>query len=420
MKDKPFLNLLNQLWEELQHPDLVWQLLALAVCLGIAWLIATWWQRRDHVKGDRLHAAGARLAFPLTAALLVALTLDLLAGILPHMQLLTVALPLLIALAAVRVSVYLLRQSFRSSAWLAAFERLVAAVVWLCLALYITDLAPTVIGVLDRLAITLGSHKISLWILLKGSLTVVVTLMIALWIAGLIEARLMKNDNLDSSLRIVSVRVTKALLTLVALMSALSLVGIDMTALSVFTGALGVGLGFGLQKIASNYVAGFIILLDRSIRLGNVIQVGNDAGKVTEITTRYTVLKNLSGVEYIVPNETLIGATVQNQSYSDSLMSVSLVVGVAYDSDLDAVMQMMEAAARSHPRVLAEPAPKAALVKFGESAIEMELGFWVNDPELGLKGVRSDVALAVWGAFSAAGVVVPVPQREVRLVAGGV
>ncbi len=416
MKEKQFLRLLNQVWGELQQPDLVWQLLTLVGCVVLAAVFAHWWRRQARSSHDKLRAASSRLAFPLAGALAVAIASELLAETLPHRQLLSVALPLFMALAGVRLVVYILRQSFRHAAWLTVWERWVAGVIWLCLALYITDLSPLVIEALDRIALTVATHRISLWVLIKGGFTVALTLVVALWIAGIVEARLMKNESLDTSLRIVSVRVTKAVLTVIALLSALSLVGIDITALSVFTGALGVGLGLGLQKIASNYVAGFIILLERSIRIGNVVQVGAETGKVTEITTRYTVLKNLSGVEYIVPNETLVGATVQNQSYSDPMVCVTLTVGVAYDTDLDHAFNLLEVAAATHPRVLSDPAPKAALVKFGESAIDLELAFWVNDPELGLRGVRSDIALAVWRAFKEARVVIPVPQREVRIL----
>jgi small-conductance mechanosensitive channel len=189
-----------------------------------------------------------------------------------------------------------------------------------------------------------------------------------------------------------------------------------MTALSVFTGALGVGLGFGLQKIASNYVSGFIILLDRSIRLGNIVQVGNDAGQVTQITTRYTVLKHPGGTEYIVPNEALIGSVVQNQTYSDSRVRLATTIGVAYASDLERVMRLMAEAAAAHPRVLQDPPPKVLLTLFADSAINLELGFWIADPEEGRGNVLSDVNFAIWNAFRIHGIEIPYPQREVRLL----
>lgn len=282
--------------------------------------------------------------------------------------------------------------------------------------LHITDLLPHVIDALEQVSFTLGKQTVNLWMIAHGVFTVFLTVVVALWIAGIIEARLMRVDTLDSSLRMVGVRVAKALLTVVAIVTSLSLVGIDMTALSVFTGALGVGLGLGMQKIASNYVSGFIILLDRSIRLGNVVQVGTDVGQVTRITTRYTVLKNTTGTECIVPNDVLISSVVQNQTYSDTRLRLATTVGVAYGTDLDLAMRLMAEAASSQQRVLADPAPRALLTLFGDSSIQLELGFWIGDPEAGKGGVTSDVNLAVWRAFRDHGIEIPFPQREVRML----
>jgi small-conductance mechanosensitive channel len=224
-------------------------------------------------------------------------------------------------------------------------------------------------------------------------------------------------EGVDSSLRIVGVRVAKALLTVAALVTGLTMVGIDMTAFSVFTGALGVGLGLGMQRIASNYVSGFIILLDRSIRIGDVVQVGADAGQVSKITTRYTVLKHAAGTEFIVPNEALISNVVQNQSYSDTRLRLATTIGVAYDTDLELAMRLMREAAAAQPRVLADTPPAVFLTAFTDSAISLELGFWIADPEAGRGNVLSDVNLAVWRVFNEHGIRIPFPQREVRLIA---
>ena len=205
-------------------------------------------------------------------------------------------------------------------------------------------------------------------------------------------------------------------LLLLAVLIGLPMVGIDLTTLSVFGGALGVGLGFGLQKIASNYVSGFIILLDNAIRIGNIITVGPDRGEVTRITTRYTVLRSLGGVEALVPNELLVGSVVQNESYSDPQVRVALPVQVAYDSDLERAMAIMAAAATAQERVLAEPAPVVLLKEFADSGINLELGFWVADPQNGVGPLRSDVNLAIWREFKQAGISIPFPQREVRVL----
>jgi len=212
-------------------------------------------------------------------------------------------------------------------------------------------------------------------------------------------------------------RLAKALLSIIALLLSLSLVGIDVTTLSVFSGALAVGLGFGLQKIASNYVSGFIILLDRSIRLGNLVSVDDKTtGTVTQITTRYTVLRTLTGTEVIIPNEYLVSNIIRNLSFTDTRVRVVLHVQVGYDSDLEQAMHLMVEAARQQPRVLADPAPGVMLTEFAENGINLELGIWVSDPETGTGNVRSDIGLAILKSFRENAIEIPYPQREVRLL----
>jgi small-conductance mechanosensitive channel len=184
----------------------------------------------------------------------------------------------------------------------------------------------------------------------------------------------------------------------------------------VFGGALGVGLGFGLQKIASNYVSGFIILLDNSIRIGNIISVGNDRGQVTRITTRFTVLRNQTGIESLVPNELLISSVVQNESYSDQQVRVGLPIQISYGSDLELAMRLLVDAAKAHVRVLPEPEPAVLLKEFADSGINLELGCWITDPENGLGILRSDINLAIWQSFKQHGIVIPFPQREIHIL----
>ncbi len=415
-QSNPALQLFRDLFDDLRDPNFVWQVVALAACVGAAWLFARWWIGRHHQEGGgRLKDAGARLAFPLTAVALVGIAKLVLQKFI-HVNLLRLALPLLGSMALVRAVVFVLRQAFPRATWLTTWERIIATFIWGWLALYITDLAPHVIDALEGVVFPLGAQRLNLWMILQGIVTVFLTVVVALWVAGLIEARLMRMQDVDSSLRIVGVRVAKALLTVAALVTGLSMAGIDMTAFSVFTGALGVGLGLGMQRIASNYVSGFIILLDRSIHLGDIVQVGTDGGQVSKITTRYTVLKNPGGVEFIVPNEMLISNVVQNQSYTDTRVRLATTVGVAYGTDLDLAMRLMAEAASGQPRVLADPAPKVLLTLFGDSSIQLELGFWIADPEEGKGGVTSDVNRAVWRAFRDNGIEIPFPQRELRML----
>lgn len=404
------LQLFRDLVDDLRDPNFVWQLVALAACVGAAWLFARWWIGRHHQEGaGRLKDAGARLAFPLTAVALVGIARLVLQQFI-HVNLFRLALPLLGSMALVRAVVFVLRQAFPKATWLTAWERIIATFIWGWLALYITDLAPDVIAVLEDVVFPLGAQRLNLWMVLQGIVTVFFTVVAALWVSGLVEARLMRMDGVDSSLRIVGVRVAKTLLTVAALVTGLTLVGIDMTAFSVFTGALGVGLGLGMQRIASNYVSGFIILLDRSIHIGDVVQVSGTGGQVSKITTRYTVLKNTGGVEFIVPNEALISNVVQNQSYSDTRVRVATTVGVTSDTDLDLAMRLMAEAASGHRRILADPAPKVLLTTFGDGSVQLELGFWIADPEAGKGGVTSDVNIAIWRAFRDHGIEISFPQ----------
>ncbi|RKT58006.1 mechanosensitive ion channel-like protein [Azonexus fungiphilus] len=418
MTEHQALRLLSNLLDDFSDPAFIWQLVALFASLFGAWLVARYWQTRP-AQGERgrLGQIGARLAFPLTGMLLTGVAQLALKPFFA-VTLLKLAMPLLGSMALVRGVIFVLRQAFPGAGWLTAWEKLIATLVWGWLALYITDLAPFVIEGLEQVDFRIGKQHLNLWLIASGAVTIFLTVVFALWIAGVIEARLMGMRSLDANLRIVGVRVAKAVLTVVAIISSLALVGIDMTALSVFTGALGVGLGFGLQKIASNYVSGFIILLERSIRIGNIVQIGSDAGEVTQITTRYTVLKHPGGTEFIVPNETLIGSTVQNQTYSDRRLRLATTLGVAYDSDLELAMQLMVDCAQAQARVLADPAPKVVLTQFADSSINLELGFWVDDPENGRMNVVSEINLAIWRAFREHGISIPFPQREVRILKG--
>lgn len=414
MKSNDFASVWLGALADLREPDLAWQLALIAVCLALA----TLGQRLLHdraaqrMPGQLRQGLLKRIAFPVLAVGLLLLARALAAGHL-NLNLIALAVPLLASLAVIRVVFYVLRYSLPGAAWLAQFERGFAALVWGLVALHIIGVLADLVGFLDAVSFTAGKQKLTLWQLLQGVGALLVTVLAALWLAGAIERKL-DAATLDGNLRVVLARLSKALLILLAVLVGLPMVGIDLTTLSVFGGALGVGLGLGLQKIASNYVSGFIILLDNSVRVGNVIAVGTDRGEVTRITTRYTVLKDVSGVEALVPNELLVGSVVRNESYSNPKVRLSLPVQIGYGSDLEAAMAIMEQAARSNPRVLADPAPAALLAGFGDSGINLEIAFWVADPERSYGPLRSEINLAIWRGFKASGIEIPYPQREIR------
>lgn len=421
--NNPIGALLMEFWHDLQQPDVLWQAGALAACLVIALLFDRWLGGRLVADGEAESSARAfgrrglkRLGFPVAMLLLVLVARPLLALWHP-INLLGLAIPLLLAMVAIRTVMFVVRQSFFASApWLAGFERGLAFLVWSVVALYMLGVLPELIDLMESVKFTLGKEKLNLWLILQGLGAVLTTLLVALWLGGMVEAHLMRAPGLDGNLRVVFARLVRALLILLAVLIGLPLVGIDLTTLSVFGGALGVGIGFGMQKIAANYVSGFIILLDRSIRIGNLISVANQRGIVTRITTRYTLLRSLAGVEMIVPNEMLVGSVITNETFSDPKVRIATQVQVAYGTDLEQALALLVAAARAQPRVLADPPPKGFVTAFADSGIDLEIGFWIGDPEEGSMQIKSDIHLAIWQAFLAAGIEIPFPQREVRFL----
>ena len=426
MSERQMFALLHELWSDFQHPNFVWEVLALVLILAVSWWLSLMLRATEHAhhstERSALSAFGVgslkRMAFPIVALVLVFILRKVLKSMQwDHLSLLELAVPLLVSWALVRVTVYLLRCIFPVGGFLRRFERWLTSAIWVGVALNITGLDDSVIETFEQVSFRVGKQTLDLWMVMHGAVTVGVTLLIALWIASLIESRLMAAEQMDGNMREVLARLAKALLSVIALLCSLSLVGIDVTALSVFSGALAVGLGFGLQKIASNYVSGFIILLDRSIRLGNLIAVDATlSGTVSQITTRYTVLRTLTGTDVIIPNEYLVSNIIRNQSFTDTRIKDGVSIQVAYNTDLEKAMQLMVEAARQHPRVLDEPEPGAGISAFAENGINLDLGFWLSDPEVGTGGVRSDINLAIWKAFRDNQIEIPFPQREVRIL----
>ena len=426
MSEKQIFALLGQFWGDLQQPEFYWEVLALALILAFSWWSSYRLRKQETLYGrsgqSALRAFGVgslkRISFPVVALVFVLILRQVLVALhWEHLSLLYLAVPLLVSWALARILVYVLRSVFSNGGFLTTSERLITSAIWGWMVLDITGLDQPLIEMLEQVSFSVGKQTLDLWLLLHGAVTVGATLLLALWVASLIETRLMAAQQMDGNMREVLARLAKALLSVIALLCSLSLVGIDVTALSVFGGALAVGLGLGLQKIASNYVSGFIILLDRSIRLGNLVAVDDKtSGTVTQITTRYTVLRTLTGIEVIIPNEYLVNNIIRNLSFTDTRVRVTVSVQVAYNADLEQAMALMAGAACALPRVLVDPAPGVLITGFADSGIDLELGFWVADPEAGTGNVRSEISLAIWKSFRAAGIEIPFPQREVRII----
>ena len=408
---------------DLQDVSILWQLGVLALCLLIAWLVRrALWTRLipapPEAADSTLHIGVGglnRMIFPLTALALVYLGRWVLRRFYP-VHLLDLAIPLLFSFALVRTVVYLLRHAFAPSGVVRYWERVIAWSVWTGYALHITGLLPDLAALLNGLTLSVGKQSVSLLEILTGALSIVVTVVLALWAGRLIETRLQTVAGLDPSIRAVSTKIAKTVLVILAVLIALPLVGIDLTVLSVFGGALGVGIGLGLQKIAANYISGFIILLDRSISPGALVTIDNRYGQVTRLTARYIVVRSLDGTEAIIPNETVVSSTVVNHTYSNQTVRLDVPIQVSYQSDVELALHLMQECAQRHPRVLKQPAAAALLKQFGASGIDLELYAWIGDPQNGTGNLRSELYLDLWKTFRAHGIEIPFPQLEVRIL----
>jgi small-conductance mechanosensitive channel len=280
--------------------------------------------------------------------------------------------------------------------------------------LWITGVLPLVLQELDDIKWKIGATQISVRNIIEGTVSAVLVLMLTLWLSSLLESRLLKGATDNISIRKMAANALRAVLLFVGLMFALSAAGIDLTALGVLGGAVGVGIGLGLQKLAANYVSGFVILAERSMRIGDLVKVDGFEGRITDITTRYTVIRALNGRESIVPNEMLITQRVENSSLADPKVLMSTLVQVAYGTDLDTLMPQLSAAVAAVPRVLNDTAPAVQLTNFASDGLELTVAFWIADPENGQGNVRSAVNLAILSTLNAAGVDIPFPQRVVR------
>jgi small-conductance mechanosensitive channel len=395
----------------------VWlELLALAVCLALAWGLAGV-LGRNQTRTDSVWF-GRRIVDGLLFAVLALLFVYAARyGMAPYQPVtaLKLALPIFMSLVVIRLFVGVLDTAFPRSPAVLKFGRLVSWLAWLGAVLWITGLLPLVLIELDTITLAFGKTKISIRTVIEGLLSSGVVLVLALWLSATIERRLLREAVRDLSMRKVAANATRAALLLMGLLLALSAVGVDLTALSVLGGALGVGLGFGLQKLAANYVSGFVILLERSLRIGDMVKVDGFEGQVTDITTRYTLIRALDGRESVVPNEFIITQRVENLSLADPKVAVQLRITVGYDSDAAQVQRILCESAARCARVLASPAPSAYLINFGADGLEFALSIWMADPENGVFSLRSEVNLNILHALRQAGIDIPYPQRVVYM-----
>jgi small-conductance mechanosensitive channel len=413
----------SDLLADLQNPGALWQLGTIALCiLGgalLARVLRAWTNANEsNLRVMRMGVKSfGRVLSPVLALVLMAIAKPVLAQW-HHVNILRIAIPLAASFALIRLVFYMLRRVFARhghvGSFLLAFEKVFALLVWLGVAMYITGVWPDLLSYLEQTVIPVGRYKTSLLTILQGLISVGATLVLALWAGALLEERVMQLDAIHSSLRTVMSRTVRA--SLILILVSLSLVGIDLTVLSVFGGALGVGLGLGLQKIVSSYVSGFVILLERSMAVGDMVAVDKYHGRVTQINTRYTVLRSLDGIETVIPNEMLVAGAVQNYSLSDSRIRIATQVTVGYETDIEALLPLLSQAIAKMNRVLADPPPMATLTRFGADGLEVEIGLWISDPENGKGNLLSEVNRQLWRTLQEHQVTVPYPQRELRMV----
>ncbi len=429
MQIHPFFRMFADIVRDIGQPVILWQVGVLLGTLALAALLARLLRRALDARRETGYQAlrfGAealnRAFFPLLGALLVFIARAL-AGQFIHTSLLDLALVPLVGIGLIYIVFFFARRVFggdgHAHTWLSLVEKVVSLVVWVGMVLTVMGIQGDVLAWMASVHLRIANTHLTLLSLASGLLWVCVTMVVAMWLGAAFEDRVMRARTLDANLKVVLARVGRALFVLAAVLISLSLVGIDITVLGVFGGALGVGLGFGLQKIASNYVSGFIILIDRSLRIGDTINVGGLQGQVTQIRTRYTVVRGLDGIETLIPNERLITDVVQNQSSYLTRGYAKAAVQVAYSADVERVMALHTDAATGVERVLQDPAPTPYLVSFGPDGVNLELGYWIADAATGTSSVRSAVNQNVWRLFASNGISIPYAQREIRIVGGG-
>lgn len=406
---------LSDLLGALAQPAALTELAVLATCMAAAWVLVRLWRGTQAPEGSiwfGKHVVDGVL-FPLLAlAFAYAAKLGLSGSLQPAVF--RLAIPILLSLAIIRLSVRVLGATLPRARWVRAIEKSISWLAWGGVILWVTGVLPSVLEAMEEVGWKIGGARVSLRNVVEGTVTAGLVMVLALWVSAAIERRLLRGSGDTLSFRKMAATLVRAALLLVGLLLALSAVGIDLTALGVLGGALGVGIGFGLQKIAANYVSGFVVLAERSLRIGDTVKVDGFEGRISDIRTRYTVIRALNGREAIVPNEVLITQRVENWSLSSSLVALHCAVQVAYGTDVRALQPRLAAAAAAVPRVLAEPAPDCQLSAFAADGMDLKISFWIADPENGEGSVRSDVNLAVLDVLNAMGVEIPFPQRVVH------
>jgi small-conductance mechanosensitive channel len=367
---------------------------------------------------------GAILIAPILAALALLLAAHFVVGAFNlSPEVIDTCARLMVALVLVRLGVYVLGLLLGPNSWVRIHESRITLILWCIVAFAALGWLDVIETSLNRISLVPGRSQFSLWALLKGLVVVTAFVIVTSLIARAVERHVMRLDQLAVSTRVGVSKFTYFLLVGLGILLGINAAGVDVTTLNVLTGAIGLGLGFGLQSVASNFVSGFVLLMDKSIKPGDVIsftgQTGAAAGNfgwVQELRGRYVVVRDRDGVDTLVPNQNLITTSFINWSYADQRVRLKLPVTVSYDDDPEVALKLLVEAAADHPRILRDPAPVSRLISFEANGMALEIRFWIADPVNGVNNVRSDVNRAIWRIFRAHGVRIPVPQQETRLL----
>ncbi len=403
---------------------------AVALCLAVGWFVGTAlrdrYERRRFrtptgLTWDYFASQGTVVATPAIVALaLVVLARGALQAAHFDVTMMDAASHLIGAYVVVRVAVLLFAASLGNKSWMQHWENRLTLALWLAIAAEYLGWLDPIINTLDSIGVAAGRSRITVWSVLKLLFTLTLFVLVAAWISRWVERRLKRLSNLAPSTRIGIAKFANAFLIGLSILMGLNAAGVDLTALTVLTGAIGLGLGFGLQSIAANFVSGFVLLMDRSIKPGDVISLSGQSGTSTEnfgwvqeLRGRYVVVRDRDGVEMLVPNQQLIQNSVINWSYTDPRIRLKLPIRVSYRDDPELALQILLTACEGQPRVLSDPAPVSRLMHFSDSGIELELRFWISDPQEGVNNVRSEVNRAIWRLFKEHKITIPVAQREI-------
>ena len=421
---------LQGFFEILFTRNVLTEIAALAVCVGLGWTAAILLRNHEQFRGIKPQTAMSRtdlvayvtiVIIPVIAVLgLVILARGILNAAHYDVTILDAAMRLVGAYIVIRVAVLLFAASFGNKSWMQNLENRLTLALWLAFAADYLGWLDPIINVLDNIGIASGKTRITVWSVLKLLFTLTLFVLVAAWVSRWIDRRLKKLHTLAPSTRIGLAKFSNAFLIGLSILVGLNTAGVDLTALTVLTGAIGLGLGFGLQSIASNFVSGFVLLMDRSIKPGDVISLSGQSGTSTEnfgwvqeLRGRYVVVRDRDGIEMLVPNQQLISNAVINWSYTDPRIRLKLPVRVSYQDDPELALKILLDACEGQRRVLRDPPPVSRLMHFGDHGIELELRFWISDPQEGVNNVRSEVNRTIWALFKQNNITIPVAQREI-------